>query len=108
MLETERFYASEDPILKKMILILYSKAGGWDVLGLLINATSEKDPGVRDLAWSFLQKWKDKALRLFTRPPREAIDKAKAYYEGSNLDATIISPAKQRLWDEIKYYLRYD
>lgn len=108
MLETERFYAGADPILKKMILILYNKVGGWDVLGLLINATSDNDPGVRDLAWSFLQKWKDKALRLFTRPPREAIDKAKTYYEGSSLDLTIISPSKQRLWHEIIYYLRYD
>lgn len=108
MLETERLYASADHILKKMILILYSTVGGWDVLGLLINATSEKDPSVRELAWSFLQKWKNKALRLFTRPPREAIDKAKRYYEGTSLDLTTISPSKQRLWNEIKYYLRYD
>lgn len=109
MVETERFYASADPILKKMILILYSKVGGWDVLGLLINATSEKDPGVRDLAWSFLQKWKDKALRLFTRPPKEAIDKAKNYYEStSSLNPTEISSSRHKLWDEIKYYLRYD
>ncbi|HEX6226393.1 MAG TPA: HEAT repeat domain-containing protein [Chryseolinea sp.] len=108
MLETERLYASTDPIQKKMILILYNNVGGWDVLGLFITATSENDIGVSELAWTFLQKWKDKALRLFTRPPKEAIDKAKSFYESTSLSLTEIGPSKQKLWDEIKYYLRYD
>jgi HEAT repeat protein len=108
ILETERFYLSGDPVVKKMVLILYSKVGGWDVLGLLINAVSDQDPSVGELAWIFLQKWKDKALRLFTRPPKEAIDKAKYYYGCTSLNLTEINSSKQKLWDEIKHYLRYD
>lgn len=108
ILETEQLYKSADPTLRRMILALYTTVGGWDVLGMLINATSDKDSTVKELAWNFLQKWKDKALRLFTRPPKEAIDKAKSYYESVSLDLTEIGPSKQKLWDEIKYYLRYD
>ena len=106
MRQTERLYESADPILKKMILILYNTVGGWDVLAQFIKATSDRNAGVRELAWNFLQKWKEKALRLFTRPPKEAIAKAKSYYEQAIFRQLEVNPSRQRLWDEIKYYLR--
>jgi len=108
MRQTERLYERADPILKRMILILYNTVGGWDVLAQFIKATSDKNASVRVLAWNFLQKWKEKALRLFTRPPKEAIAKAKSYYEQTIFNQLEVNPSKQRLWDEIKYYLRED
>ncbi|WP_276368691.1 HEAT repeat domain-containing protein [Chryseolinea sp. H1M3-3] len=108
ILETEQLYENANPTLKRMILTLYTTVGGWDVLGMLIKATSDKDSTVKELAWNFLQKWKDKALRLFTRPPKEAMDKATRYYEQTVFNRTEISPSRQKLWDEIRYYLRYD
>jgi HEAT repeat protein len=107
MLETERIYADADITLKKMILQLYNSVGGWDVLSLLIRAVSEADSGTSDFAWHFLQRWQDKALRLFTRPPQEAIDKARTYYERSTIDSTAITPYRQVVWNEVQRYLRY-
>jgi hypothetical protein len=106
--ETEKMFVSSDAVLKRMILILYNTVGGWDVLSQLIRGTAEKDSSVRELAWNFLQKWREKALRLFTRPPKEAIDRAKTYYGSINHDLTQIGQSKHKLWNEIKYYLRYD
>lgn len=108
LLETEKMYQGADAVLKRMILTFYNTVGGWDVLAHFIKATSDKNPGVRELAWNFLQKWKEKALRLFTRPPKEAIVKAKSYYEQTIFSQLEVNPSKQRLWDEIKYYLRED
>jgi HEAT repeat protein len=106
--ETERMFEGGDVVLKRMILTLYNTVGGWDVLPQLIKATADLDLSVKELAWNFLQKWREKALRLFTRPPKEAIDRAKTYYGSINHDLTQIGQSKHKLWDEIKYYLRYD
>jgi hypothetical protein len=106
MFEVERIYADADITLKKMILRLYNSVGGWDVLSLLIRAVSEADPGTNDLAWHFLQRWLDKALKLFTRPPQEAIDKARHYYDCSTIDLTAIALHRQTLWKEVQHYLR--
>jgi hypothetical protein len=108
LLESERIYTNSDITLKKMILMLYNTVGGWGVLSLLIRAVSENDQTVKDLAWSFLQKWREKPLRLFTKPPTQTIDKAKNYYEKLDIHRMEISPHRQKLWDEIRYYLRYD
>jgi HEAT repeat protein len=108
MLETERIYSDADITLKKMILRLYNSVGGWDVLSLLIRAVSEVDPGTNDLAWRFLQRWRDKALRLFARPPEEAIDKARQYYDRSTIDVAAVAVDRQILWKDVQRYLRYD
>jgi hypothetical protein len=101
-------FESADAVLKRMILALYNTVGGWDVLAQLIKGTADIDVSVRELAWSFLQKWEEKALRLFTRPPKDGMDKAKSYYESISHNPTVIGASRQKLWDEIEYYLRYD
>jgi HEAT repeat protein len=108
MAETERIYVNANTSLKKSILVLYNSVGGWDVLGFLIRAVSERDSELRDLGWSFLQRWRERALRLFTKPAREAIDRAKGYYESANKPDQLSNSTRQALWDEIQYYLRYD
>lgn len=106
MLEAERIYADADITVKKMILRLYNSVGGWDVLSLLIRAVSETDAGTNDLAWHFLQRWRDKALKLFTKPPQEAIDKARQCYDRSTTDMAAVAPHRQMLWKEVQRYLR--
>jgi HEAT repeat protein len=105
---TERIYVNTNTAAKKSILVLYNSVGGWDILGFLIRAVSEDDKELKNLGWSFLNRWRERALRLFTKPPKEAIDRAKGYYDSVNLHDLISDPGRQALWDEIKYYLRYE
>jgi hypothetical protein len=98
MAETERIYVNANTSLKKSILVLYNSVGGWDVLGFLIRAVSEKDSELRDIGWSFLQVWRERALRLFTKPPREAIDRAKGYYGDANMRDLLSDSGRQALW----------
>lgn len=71
MVEIKRMYGSGDSVLKKMVLTLYNSVGGWNTLGFLVRGVSEEDMEVRELAWSFLQKWKENALGLFTGRQRK-------------------------------------
>jgi len=91
-----------DVDLKRMILILYSAVGGWDVLPRLIKATADLDLNAKELAWNFLQRWREKALRLFIRPPKEVIENATSNYESIGFVIAEVSPSKRKLWDEIR------
>jgi hypothetical protein len=82
---------------KITILKLYNEVGGWDVLGLLIFAVADEDDSIQNLAWIFLQTWKDRALRLFTRPSTRAIEKAVAYYN-------VIDPSILKMTSSVKSY----
>jgi hypothetical protein len=107
MADTERIYVNANTALKKSILVLYNSVGGWDALGFLIRAVSESDKELRGLGWSFLQRWRERALRLFTKPPKEAIDRAKGYYEDAS-NKLIADSDQKVLWEDIRYYIRYD
>jgi len=104
MLETQTIYTHADLELKKAILGLYSSVGGWDALSILIRAVFELDPELNDLAWCYLQKWYDKALNLFTRPPEDVIVMARDNYDKSICIAAI-APYRKHLWEGIQRYL---
>ena len=105
MLETQTIYAHADLELKRAVLGLYSSIGGWDALGILIRAVSEPDPEINDLAWHYLQKWRDKALNLFTRPPEDIIVIARDNYDNSSIDIVAIAPYRKQLWEDLRRYL---
>jgi len=108
MLETQTIYAHADLELKKATLTLYSSIGGWEALSILIRAVSELDPEINDLAWHYLQQWRDKALNLFTRPPEEMIIRARDSYDNSKIDIVSTAPHRQKLWEDIQRYLRWE
>ncbi len=101
MLETQTIYAHADLALKKVILELYSSVGGWDVLSILIRAVSEPAPEINDLAWRYLQKWRDKALNLFTRPPEDVIVMARYSYDNSSIDIAAIAASSANGYGKI-------
>lgn len=107
VLETvHHLYQYGDFEQKKTILRLYNRVGGWDVINDLILAISDSDSRIRNLAWSFLQKWVDKALRLFTTPPGDILKRAVESYTQTDTRRNEMTAINEKLWKELKYYLR--
>lgn len=105
--ETERIYDASDITLKKMILGLFARVGGWDVLSLLIRAVSDSDEALRNMAWICLNDWnRTGASRLFSTPPKASMDKSIDAYNNSKPRS--MSAYQQRVWNETKHFLRCD
>lgn len=107
VLETVRkLYNHGDSEQKRTALKLYNTVGGWDVIGELILAVADTDLQIQDLAWSFLKRWRDNALHLFTSPPKEIIEGAIDCYDKIDITKIGMTTYREVLWSDIKYYLR--
>jgi hypothetical protein len=91
---------------KKTILKLFSNVDGWEILSTLFQSVSDSDVRIQDLGWMYLQRWKDRAITLFTTPPQKILHNAIEHYLNTDVSRFASHYQRTKLWDEIKYYLR--
>ena len=73
-------YKTSEYELKKSMLKLFSNIGGWATIPDLMIGTIDENENIRQLAFEYLQIWKNKAVRLFTTPKQEEIESAKQIF----------------------------
>jgi hypothetical protein len=73
-------YKTSEYELKKSMLKLFSNIGGWTAIPDLMIGTIDENENIRQLAFEYLQIWKNKAARLFTTPKQEEIENAKQIF----------------------------
>lgn len=72
---------NSDDETKKIILKLFGKVGGYNVLPDLLRGTIDTNKSIRDLAILYVQKWKDKAVRIYIEPTDEQKEQANIVLE---------------------------
>lgn len=99
-------YRSGNPDQKKTILILFNKIGGWKIVADLIYALTDLNEEVNNMGWTFLFKWKIRAVNTFTTPAANDIERAHiAYKRVTNADIQM-TYYRQKLWEELPFFLR--
>jgi len=66
--------------LKKAMLKMFNSIGGWATVADIIIGTIDENENIRNLSLGFLQIWKAKAVRLFTQPKPEELERAKKIF----------------------------
>lgn len=99
-------YKQGDYEQKKTILKLFNQVGGWNIVGDLIIALTDSNENIQNLAWMFLQKWREKATSLFTTPPQTEIKRANEIYRQLDKTKTKLTYYREKLWSELPFYLR--
>jgi hypothetical protein len=99
-------YRSGNPVHKKTVLSLLNKIGGWKVVADLINALPDENQEVSDMGWTFLFKWKIRAVSNFTVPSPKDIDRAKEAYHRIAHKNISMTYYRAKLWEELPFYLR--
>lgn len=97
-------FRHSDCARKKTILKLFSKIGGWKIVGDFIIALGDADENIRQIAWLNLQKWRN--IQRYTSPSPE--DKARIMRLYNEFDRTKLESDNfsERWWSELPFYLR--
>lgn len=66
--------------LKKTMLKLFNKVGGWTAIPDLMIGTIDENENIRQLAFGYLQIWRTRAVRLFSTPKQGEIERAKQIF----------------------------
>lgn len=98
-------YSLADVIRKKTILDIYNKVGGWSAIGLLIRAVSEDDLVLRQTAWDYLKRWRDRMTNYFVTPSEDQIRRAVRLHELTDTNKLKLNPGQLALWKEVRYCL---
>ena len=80
--------------------------GGWKVVADLVYSLSDPNQEISDMGWGYLEKWKLKAVRTFTTPAPNDLERAHIAYKriaDANLRMTYY---RQKLWEELPFFLR--
>lgn len=70
--------------LKKSMLKLFNKVGGWTAIPDLMIGTIDENENIRQLAFGYLQIWRASAVRLFSIPKQGEIERAKTIFNYVN------------------------
>jgi hypothetical protein len=62
--------------LKKSMLKLFNKVGGWTAIPDLMIGTIDENENIRQLAFDYLQIWRTRAVRLVSTPKQGDIERA--------------------------------
>lgn len=92
--------------IKKTILKLYNKIGGWNVIGDLLIALTEEDSKIQNIGWQLIEKWKAKATRLFTIPPKREIERANDIYKSLDRSKAQLTYSRINILEDLKFYLK--
>lgn len=65
---------------KKTILSIYSKIGGYKIIGELINALQENDVRLVEQVWNYIFRWSIQASSLYSTPDKSDLERAKNLY----------------------------
>lgn len=85
LLKARSIYKSGNTDLKKSMLNFFSKVGGWAAISDLMFATIDDDEIIRQLAVSYLELWRTRAVRLFTSPKPLEIERAREIFAFVNI-----------------------
>lgn len=99
-------YINGDYEQKKTILRLFNQIGGWSVIGDIIVALTDNNENIQNLAWTFLYKWREKAVKIFTTPLATEIKRANENYNQLDKTKTKMTYNREKLWTELPFYLR--
>lgn len=105
--QVRSIYRSGNTEQRKTILILFNKIGGWKVVGDLIYSLSDPNEEVNNMGWTFLFKWKIKAVNIFTNPAPNDIERAHVAYKRITEAGIQMTYYRQRLWEELPFFLRH-
>lgn len=73
-------YKSGNYDLKKSMLKLFNKIGGWTAIPDLMIGTIDENENIRQLAFGYLKIWRARAVRLFSTPKQGEIERAKQIF----------------------------
>ncbi len=99
-------YATVDYDIKKTILKLYNKIGGWNIVGDLLLAIADENVNIQDLGWQLLNNWKAKAARIFTTPPAAETQRVNKIYSSLDTSSLTLTHSRTALLQDLKFYLR--
>lgn len=99
-------YATGGYDIKKTILKLYNKIGGWNIVGDLLLALADENANIQNFGWQLLDKWKAKATRLFTTPPATEIERANKIYSSLDTSNLKLTHSRTSLLQDLKFFLR--
>ncbi|RPD44204.1 HEAT repeat domain-containing protein [Paracnuella aquatica] len=78
------FYDKENYTIKKSMLKLFNRVGGWTAIPDLMIGTIDENENIRQLAFGYLQIWRARAARLFATPKQGEIERAKQVFDFVN------------------------
>lgn len=104
--KVREIYAIGDYDIKKTILKLYYKIGGWNIIGALLLSLADENANIQNLGWQLLDKWKAKATRLFTTPPATEIERANKVYSSLDTSNLNMTHSRSNLLQDLKFFLR--
>lgn len=82
--KAKSIYETGNYDLKKSMLKLFNKVGGWTAIPDLMIGTIDENENIRQLAFGYLQIWRTRAVRLFTTPKQGEIERAKQIFSFVN------------------------
>lgn len=82
--KAKSIYEAGNYDLKKSMLKLFNKVGGWTAIPDLMIGTIDENENIRQLAFGYLQIWRTRAVRLFSTPKQGEIDRAKQIFNFVN------------------------
>jgi hypothetical protein len=91
---------------KRLILQLYGRIGGWMVIADIILALMDVVQDIRTLAWGYLHKWRQAAVRHFSAPTSIDVARAQEAYEWASNSHQAMSHEQEKLWQELPFFLR--
>jgi hypothetical protein len=104
--KVRQIYLADNVEVKKTILKLYNKIGGWNVIGDFLIALTDENNNIQNIGWQLLDKWKVNATRLFTTPPSTEIERANNIYRSININKIKLTHSRANLLQELQFYLR--
>jgi HEAT repeat protein len=106
-LEKVRYiYANGEYKVKIAILKLYSKVGGWNIIGDLLIALTDENINIQELSWQLLDKWKLKATRLFTTPSKAEVERANRIYSMMVSGNFKMTQVRSNLLEDLRFFLQ--
>lgn len=76
--KAREIYKQDNQDLKKSMLKLFSKIGGWSVIADLVIGTIDNDETIRILSAESIRNWKRQVTNLFIIPKQEDIENGKS------------------------------
>lgn len=91
---------------KKIILSIYSKIGGYSVIGELINALQENDVRLINQAWNCIFRWSVQASSLYSTPDKADMERAKNLYSTVDKNKRNFDFYQKKVWEDLPFFLR--
>jgi hypothetical protein len=80
---------------------LYHVVGGWGVVADLVRAALDQDSVIAELGWTYLNIWRTKSIRLFSKLTKQDLQRFRDVYELAQKLLYDIKADQQSLLKEI-------